>query len=297
MKLTFLGTGAMQPTKERNLSAISLRYESENILFDCGEGTQRQMKIAELKPTKLTRVILSHFHADHVLGLGGLLRNLEANDYQNTLQIYGPKGLEKFMTNIINSAHEGTNLKIKLTEIKPGIIINEEKFTIEALPLAHSVLSFGFIFQEKEKRKINLEYLKKFNLAQDPILGDLQKGKDIVWEGKKISAKKATILVPGKKIGFIFDTGVCENCIKVGKNADLLISESTFSSKEQEKAKEYKHLSSIDAAKIAKKAKAKKLILTHFSQRYKDVEVLKEEAKKIFPDVECAKDFLEIDIQ
>ncbi len=296
MKIVFLGTGAMQPTKERNLSAIYLNYESEHILFDCGEGTQRQMKIAGITPTKLTRVIISHFHADHVLGLGGLLRNLEANNYNKTLYLYGPKGLEKFFNNIINSAYHILNIKVKLIEINSGIIIDEQKFSIGAVPLKHSVPSYGFRFEEKPKRKINLEYLSKFGLKQDPILGELQRGKDISWKGKKITVKKATKLVKGKIVGLIFDTGVDKNCFKVAEDADLLIAESTFSEKEKEKAREYKHLTSADAAAIAKKSKSKKLILTHFSQRYKDVSELKKEAQKIFPNTTAAEDFLEVEV-
>ena len=203
MKIVFLGTGAMQPTKDRNLSAIYLNYDSEHILFDCGEGTQRQMKIAGIAPTKLTKVIISHFHADHVLGLGGLLRNLEANNYNKVLEIYGPKGLEKFFNNIVNSAYHILSIKVKLIEIKPGIIINEQKFTLEAFNLSHSVPSFGFRLKEKYKRKINLEYLSKFGLKQHPLLGELQRGKNIVWEGKKITVDKATKLVRGKVVGLM----------------------------------------------------------------------------------------------
>jgi len=296
MKIVFLGTGAMQPTRERNLSAIYMNHDSEHILFDCGEGTQRQMKIAGISPTKLTKVIISHFHADHVLGLGGLIRNLEANDYNKTLYIYGPKGLEKFFYNIVNSAYHKLSIKVKLIEFKPGIIINEQKFIIEAFSLDHSVPSYGFRFEEKPKRKINLEYLKKFGLKQHPLLGELQRGKDIVWDNKKITVKKATKLVSGKVVGLIFDTGFTKNCIKVGKGADLLISESTFSIKEKQKAKEYKHLTAEDAAKIAKNAKAKKLILTHFSQRYNEIEELKKEAQKVFQNTICAHDFLEVEV-
>ena len=296
MKITFLGTASMQPTKERNLSAIHLSYDSENILFDCGEGTQRQMKMAEIKATKLSRVIISHFHADHVLGLGGLLRNLEVSGYNETLYIYGPKGLETFYHHIINSAYYHGTLKVKLIEIKTGIIIDAQKFVIEAVPLTHSVTSFAFIFKEKDKRKINIEYTKKLGLSQHPILGDLQRGKDIVWEGKKITVKNATTLIKGKKVTLINDTGYCENCINAAKDADLLICESTFSINEKDKAREYKHLCTEDAAKIAKKAKVKKLILTHFSQRYKDENELKKEAQKIFKNTECAHDFMEVQV-
>jgi ribonuclease Z len=254
------------------------------------------MRIHGISPGKITKVIISHFHADHVLGLGGFLRNLEANEYKGTLEIFGPKGLEKFYNNIVNSAYYGNGLKVKLTEIKNGSIIKSNKFTLETVELDHSVASFGFIFKENDKRKMNMEYLKKIKLTQHPILGDLQKGKDIVWEGKKVLVKNATKLISGKKIGFIFDTGVCQAAIKVAKDADLVVSESTFSTDQEEEARSYKHLTSEDAAKIAKKAKAKRLILTHFSQRYKDVSQLEKQAKKIFKETIAAQDFLEIDI-
>lgn len=296
MKLTFLGTGCMQPTKERNLSATLLSYESENILFDCGEGTQRQMRIMGLKPTKITRIIISHFHGDHIFGLAGLLRNLEASGYNKTLYIYGPKNIKKYFNNIINSAAQKTNLKVKLVEIKSGIIVDEPKFQIEAQSLDHSIESFGFSFIEKPKRKINLQYVSKLGLTKHPILGKLQKGQDITWKGKKITVKKGTKLVEGKKFTIICDTTYCKNCVKLAKNSDILVCESSFSKKEKDKAKEYKHLTAEEAGKIAKTAKVKKLILTHFSQRYKNTNDLKKEAQKLHKNVTCASDFLEIKI-
>ncbi len=296
MKIVFLGTGAMQPTRERNLSSIYFNYEAEHFLVDCGEGTQRQMKIADIKPNKITRIFISHFHGDHMLGLAGLLKNLEANDYNQTLELYGPKGIETFYNHIINSAYGHPSIKVKLVELKEGIVVNEPKFVIEAVKLDHSVPSFSFSFIEKDKRKINLDYLSKFNLKQHPLIGDLQKGKDIVYNGKKILAKNATKIVKGLKVTIINDTGFTDKAIKLAKDSDLLISESTFSINEKQKAKDYKHMTTEDAAKIAKKAKVKKLILTHFSQRYKNAEELKKEAKKTFPNTECAHDFLEINI-
>jgi len=296
MKLTFLGTASMQPTKDRNLSSILFSHDSENILIDCGEGTQRQMKIAGLKPTKTTRVLISHFHADHVLGLGGFLRNLIANDYNKTLHVYIPRGTSKFLGNIMHSAYFGDDLDVQVHEFDNGKIFENEKLVIEALPLAHSVPSYGFIFHEKSKRKINLAYISKFGLTKHPLLGDLQKGKDIIFEGKKITCKKATILVPGKKLGLILDTALCNNCYKIGKNADLLVSESTFSDEHKDKAKLYKHLTAKQAASIAKKSKSKKLILTHFSQRYKDDSKILDEARKVFTNTVIASDFLEMGV-
>ncbi len=285
----------MQPTKERGLPAVHLSFESENFLIDCGEGTQRQMRIAGLKPTKLTRVFISHFHADHVLGLAGLMRNLAANDYKGTLEIYGPKGLPTYVEHLKKSSTYTEKLKLRLTEVKKGVIVDTEKFVVETFPLFHSIESLGFCIQEKQKRKINLEFTKKLGLVQHPLLGELQKGKNIVWKGKKVLVSKATFLVPGKKYVFIQDTGFNEKLISSAKEADLLVCESTFQESEKKKAEEYKHMTAHQAATIGKKAKVKKLILTHFSQRYEDLTEMEKEAKEVFKEVVLAKDFMSID--
>lgn len=286
----------MQPTKERNLTSIYMNYDKEHLLFDCGEGTQRQMKFAELKPTSITRIFISHFHADHVLGLAGLMRNLEANDYNKILYIYGPEGLQKFFNNMLNSAYYKPSVNVKLIEIKDKMSVEFEKFFVKIFKLEHSVPSFAFRIEEKDKRNINLEYTKKFGLTQHPLLGELQRGKDIIWEGKKITVSKGTKLVKGKVVSIILDTGYCKNAVVAAKNADLVISESTFVEEHKDKAKEYKHLTAKQSALIAKNAKAKKLILTHFSQRYKETETAKKEAKEVFKNVECANDLMVVNV-
>ena len=294
MEITFLGTSAMQPTKERNLSSVLFNYNSENILVDCGEGTQRQMKIAGLKPTRINRILISHWHGDHVLGLGGLIRYLGANEYNNTLYIYGPKGIKEYIKNILNSCVFTENVKIELIELKEGLIFENKEFYIESFRLYHTEVCYGFNFIEKDKRRINVKYLAKFGLKTHPLVGELQRGKDIVWEKKKIKAKDATITVKGKKISFIIDTGFDKSISKSVKESDLVICEATYSDDLKEKAMKYKHLTAKQAAEIAKQAKAKKLILTHFSQRYPDIKELEKESKKLFKNTTCAKDFMKI---
>ena len=296
MKVVFLGTSAMQPTKERNLFSLLISYKNENILVDCGEGTQRQFKFANLKPTKITKIFLTHLHGDHVFGLPGFLQNLEVNGYSRVLDIYAPKGINEFI-NFIKKLGTFEKLKIRTHVLEhDGKIFENKDFILETYKLEHTAPCFGLRFVEKDRRKINIEYTKKFGLIQHPLLGKLQKGQDIVWKGKKITAKEGTILVKGKIIAVIADTRVCENCYKIAKDADLLICEATYLSDLEEKAKEYTHLTAKQAAEIAKRSNAKKLVLTHFSQRYKNVSWLKEEAKEIFPNVECAKDLMEISV-
>ncbi len=294
MKITFLGTASMQPTKERNLSATLVSYKSENILIDCGEGTQRQMMIKGLKVPKLTKILISHWHGDHVIGLMGIIQNLKANEFKGNLDIYGPNGTKKYFESMLNSFIFKSTINIKIHEIREGIIFEDGDYKIEAFKLNHSVPCFGYSIIEKDIRKINVDYLKKFGLKTHPLVGKLQKGEDIVWNGNKISAKKATFMKKGKKLSFILDSGLCSNCYKIAKDATLLICESTYLHTLESKAVDYKHLTAIQAAEIAKKSNAYKLILTHFSQRYKNVDIIKKEASKVFKNVECAEDFMEI---
>ena len=290
MEIVFLGTAGMHPTKERNLFSVLFRYNAENILIDCGEGTQRQLRIIDIPSTKITRIFLTHLHGDHINGIPGLLQNLQANQYSKEIEIYGPKGLKELMHHIFKIA--GIGLKVKINEISQGIVYKNKDFYVEAKELEHSTKVYGYSFIENDKRRINLSYLKKFKLKKHVLIGDLQRGKDIVYGGKKIKAKNATVLVKGKKMTLITDTAYCNNAISLAKDSDLLISECTFETSLKEKAKAYKHLTAEDAANIAKKSKSKKLILTHFSQRYNDTKGLVKEAKKIFKDTIDAKDFM-----
>src|SRR3989344_4839406 len=294
MEIVFLGTAGTHPTKERNLFSVLFRYNAENILIDCGEGTQRQLRMIDIPSTKITRIFLTHLHGDHVNGLLGLFQNLQANQYNKQLEIYGPSGLKKLMKNI--SEIIGGRLEIKINEIQQGTIFKNKEFYVEAKELEHSTKVYGYSFVENDKRKMNLDYLKKFKLVKHPLLGELQKGNDIVYDKNKIKAKDATYLVKGKKLTIITDTKYCDNAVKLAKDSDVLVCESTYDKDLKDKAKEYKHLTSEDAATIAKKSGSKKLILTHFSQRYPNVEFLVKESRKIFKNTIDAKDFMKVEI-
>ena len=252
------------------------------------------MRIIGLKTPKISRIFLTHLHGDHINGLPGLIQNLQANQYSKGLDIYGPTGTRELMKHILEITR--FRIKINVHEIVSGVVYKDEDFHVEAIELKHSIKVYGYSIIENDKRRINLDYLKKFNLKKHILLGDLQKGKDIVYEGKKIKAKDATILVKGKKLTLITDTVYCDNCVKLSKDADLLVSECTYSDKLKDLAKERKHLTAVDAATIAKKAKVKKLIITHFSQRYNDISILLKEANKVFKNTYVAKDFMKIKI-
>jgi ribonuclease Z len=296
MKITFLGTGSMVPTPERNHNAILLSYGSENILVDCGEGTQKQMRLAKIAPTKITKILITHWHGDHVLGLPGLLQTLGANEYSKVLDIYGPRGSREYLANMFKGFVNEFRIKMRVNEIKEGVFFKSKDFMLEAKELEHSCPCLGYNFIEADKRNVNVNYTKKFGLTRHPILRELQEGKNITWKGQKIMAEDATTTRKGKKISFILDTGYTKNAIEMAENADLLICEATMLDELKEKTEQYKHLTTKQAAQIAKEAGVKKLVITHFSQRYKesDTKKLEKEAKEVFKETVAAKDLMEI---
>lgn len=287
--VTFLGTGNAVPTKLRNHTAILVSFQNENILIDCGEGTQRQFKVAEISPHKLTKLLITHWHGDHVLGIPGLFQTLAMSDYQKTLQIYGPRGTSRSLS-LTEELFKDLKIKFLVSE-KEGLLVDTPSYSIESLQMSHGIPTHGYSITLKDHRRLDKAKLKKLKLPNSPLLGELQAGKDIIFEGKKIKSKDVSYMEPGKKLTIILDTGITPAAVALAKKADLLILESTFSSVEAEKAKEYLHLTAKDAATIAKKAKVKSLILTHISQRYEhSPHIIESEARRVFKNTKVVKD-------
>ncbi len=296
MQLTFLGTSSMVPTKERNQTAVFLSYGSDGILFDCGEGTQRQFKIAGISLAKVTKILISHWHGDHVLGLPGLMQTLSSTGYDGALEIYGPIGTKKRMEKMFETFVFDKRLEFVVNDVKQGIFFENEDFKLEACQLEHGITTLGFRFVEKDKRKIDMKKVRKFGVLPGPLLGKLQQGKTIEHNGKKIKPEDASFIESGKKLAYITDTVLCDNCYKVADNSDLLVCEATYSSKLTNKSEEYGHMTAKQAAQLANKSNAKQLVLTHFSARYKNTQELEEDARDIFDNVICAKDFMKIEL-
>lgn len=297
MQLTFLGTTAMVPTKDRNHAGIYLDYKGCGILFDCGEGIQRQIRIAGLKPSKLKQIFISHWHGDHVLGLPGLLQTLVWQDFDRTLKIYGPKGSKKYFDHMMKGFNSGAIVPVEIIEIeKDGTVYNGTDYSVKAFKLSHSDLCYGFRLVEKDRRRIHIDHVRKLGIPDGPLLGKLQDGKDVTFKGKKVKVDEATYMVKGKIIGYVADTEGCLNASKIVEGADIAIMEATLLGNKEDKAEEYKHMTAQQSAQIASQADVKKLILTHFSQRYKSTEDLQEEAREIFPETECAYDFMKVKV-
>jgi len=299
MRVIFLGTSSVFPTKKRNHQSIALKYGPEILLFDCGEGTQRQMRILGLKLSKVSKIFISHWHGDHVLGLAGVLQSLAMGNRTEPIDIWGPEGSKKKMNHLLNTYEVEFPYKIRTHEVKNKkiqIIDEELKYEILAAPLCHPCECVGYTFQEKSKIRINTDYISKFGLKSDPIISKLQEGKDIKWKGHKIKAKDATWVEKGKKLTYVMDTSEVDNIVELARNADLFICEATFLNELKDQAKERGHLTAKQAGILAKKANVHKLVISHFSQRYVKIEPLINEAKSNFKNTIAATDFMEVKV-
>ena len=314
VKITFLGTSAQIPTARRNHPAVLLTYEGENILVDCGEGTQRQFRKSKLNPCKVTRILITHRHGDHVFGLPGLISTFDLSGYNRTLYIYGPRGIKKFLDEFLALKYVKRNFQIKIEEvggtqgctpnnIQKNIVTRGRKFFeakdfyLEAESMEHGIPTNAYAFVKKGQRRIDRAKLKKSKLPSGPLLKKLKEGKDISYEGKKYLAKNLTYSEPDRKVSFVIDTGMNKRIIPFVKDSELLVCESSYDEKLLKKADEHLHLTAKQAGEIAKKSKSKKLILTHISQRYdKDIKGFLAEAKKVFKNSSVAEDLDSVEV-
>ena len=295
----------MVPTKERNVTGIFLSYKNKGILIDCGEGSQRQMNIAGINRNKVDIILLSHWHGDHVSGLIGLIQTLgnqlSANEERKKLHIYGPKETEQRMEHLLRTCIFDNKIILEIHEIIPKRdeilkIIDNEEFYIEAGSLDHGVPCLGYRFVEKDLRRIDMKKVTMLGITEGPLIGRLQDGGEVKVDDKTITPEMVSNIQKGKKISIILDTGVCQNAQILSEDVDLLVCEASYASQIGEKAEDNKHLTAKQAAFIANNAHAKKLILTHISQRYNTSEEVLEDARDVYENVEVAYDFMKVKI-
>lgn len=297
MEITFLGTSSAVHSYDRNHPSIVLKAFGETMMFDCGEGAQRQLIYAKISPMKISRIFITHFHGDHILGLPGLLQSMNFRGRDKKLTIYGPKGLNILKDAIFSLGYCKIEFPIEFIEIGSEIVDETEDYIIKSQEVNHYVPCLAYSIEELKKPRFQREKAIELGVPVGPAFGKLHNGQEVEIDGKII--KPEQVLGPprkGRKITYSGDTTPCEEMIEFAKDSTLLIHESTYIKEDNDKAEENFHSTSSDAALIAKKSDSKKLVLTHISTRYQNTDQLLKEALEIFENSEVAQDLKRIEL-
>ncbi len=289
--LVILGCSSQQPTRFRNHGAYLLRWNDEGLLFDPGEGTQRQFIFAEIPPPVVTRIFVSHFHGDHCLGLGSMFMRLNLDKITHPIHCYYPASGKKFFDRLRHSCIYRENIQIVEHPVKQeGLVEDDGKFRIEAAFLDHGVENIGWRITEPDTVKFDKQALKLAGV-EGPLVRILEKEGKVRAGDRLVLLDEVSHVRPGDVFAYVIDTRPCKAAVNLARNAKMLLCESTYLNEELSLAKEYMHMTSLQAAEIAKEANVQILILTHFSARYRDPGVFEKEARTIFPNSFAAEDF------
>jgi ribonuclease Z len=292
--LTILGCSSQQPTRMRNHGAYLVRWNEEGLLFDPGEGTQRQFIFAEVAPTCVTRIFVSHFHGDHCLGLGSMLMRLNLDKVTHPIHCYYPASGEEYFRRLRYSTiyHETINVVPHPID-KEGVVVDDGQFLIEAYFLHHGVDNLGWRITEPDTRKFDKEKLRALKV-QGPKVQELEKKGVLQVEDRIVTLDEVSHIRKGDTLAVAIDTLPCKNLLKIADGAKLFLCESTYLERHKDLAKEHHHMTAKQAATAAKQAGVKQLVLTHFSARYQDLTEFEKEAKEIFPHSQTAEDLKKI---
>lgn len=288
--IIILGCSSQQPTRFRNHGAYLVRWNDEGLLFDPGEGTQRQFIFANVAPPVVSRIFISHFHGDHCLGLGSMLMRLNLDKVTHPIHCYYPASGKRYFDRLrYGSSYHETITVIEHPVSAPGIVEDDGRFRIEATFLEHGIENIGWRITEPDTLKFDRAKLDGHGI-RGPMVRALLEEKQITVGGQTIKLEEVSWIRHGDSVAVVIDTRYCQNAIDIAKNARVLICESTYMHEHQELAYLHYHLTSKQAAKIAKEAGAYHLILTHFSARYQSLKELEAEARSIFPNTDVAED-------
>lgn len=301
VRLVFLGTGSGKPMPHRGVSSVALFRDGELFLFDCGESTQIQLSRSSLRPGALEAIFLTHFHGDHVNGLPGFLGTLTLNKRRDPLDIHGPQGLTKWFACLKDLHILWPSFDVRAHEIsEPGVITTGEDYRVETRPLDHRVSAWGYAFIENERPgRFDVDAAHELGVPSGPLFGRLQRGESIeLDDGRTIDPSDVLGPArPGLKIAYCTDTVPCDSAHELARDADVLIHEATYPAGNERKAHKRGHSTAGDAARCARDAGAKKLILTHISQKYTNLEEFVGPAREIFENTVVAHDLMEVPVK
>lgn len=299
MRVVFLGTGGSWPTKHRNVMSIALQFGSETILFDCGEGTQRQMTHTNISFMRIKRIFITHFHADHFLGIPGLLQTMNLNDREEELHIYGPPGTIELVKKLLSLGYFRPSFEVYAHDLGTEDVVRGKGYSVIPVKACHNVPAYGYTFQEDERPgRFDKPKALQLGIPEGPLFGKLQRGESVEVNGKTFTPDM--VLGPprkGLKIVYSGDTAPCESIAKAAESADLLIHEATMDEEMKEKARKYGHSTAKDAAEIARSAGVSRLALVHTSPRYESGSKILSQAKELFEGTIVPDDFMELELK
>jgi len=303
MRVIPLGTSSGKPTLRRNVSALAVAREAEWLLFDCGEGTQMQITRAGLSPSRLSAVFITHLHGDHFNGLPGLLSTMGLDRRTRGLGLTGPQGIREYLGLLERLRVAFLTYPLELRQFnslaESTMVYETAEYSVSAVALDHRLFALGYRVDERPRPgRFNVEQARKLGVPEAPLWGRLQSGEDgrlvdnrVVCSSEVMGAER-----PGKSIAYCLDTRPCETALELARDVDLLIHEATYTEEFASEAQQYGHSTAAQAARTARDAGARRLLITHFSTRFPDPSPLLQEARAIFPDTILAEDLMEIEV-
>ncbi|MHC1595176.1 MAG: ribonuclease Z [Methanotrichaceae archaeon] len=300
LTVIFLGTAGSLPSPERNPSAVLINREGDLLLFDCGEGTQRQMMRAKTGMMRLSHIFITHLHADHILGIPGLLETMAFQGRRDAITIVGPPGTVRMVDIFDRLVHYSRKFQVRVLELAPGDAVKMEGYRVEAVRTAHSVPSLGYCLKEDQRPgRFNRPKALELGVPPGPLFGRLQRGDTVTIDGRTISPEQVMGPPrPGRNVVYTGDTRPTRQVEEASKNGDILIHDGSLADDMADWAAETRHSTAGEAAELAKRAKVRTLVLTHISSRYSDdARPLLADARRFFPETVIAEDMMKIDVR
>jgi len=295
-ELVVLGSASQSPTRRRNQNGYLLRWDGRSVLFDPGEGTQRQLLLAGASPTGIHHICVTHFHGDHCLGLPGVLQRLSLDRVTHPVEVLFPASGRMYFERLRHASVFHDRLDVRPVPVAgDGPASTGGPFTIEAVRLDHEPETFGWRVVEPDGVRMLPERLAAAGVA-GPDVGELAATGVLDRSGGRVRLEDVSAPRAGQRMAFVMDTGMCDAAIELAAGADLVVCEATFAGADRDLARRYRHLTAADAGRVARDAGARRLVITHFSQRYPDVRILLDEAAAVFPDVVAAEDLVRVPV-
>jgi len=299
VSVTFLGTGGSVPNKFRNLPSVLIRRGPEVLLFDCGEGTQRQFIQARAGINRKMRVFITHMHGDHLFGLPGMLHSLSFMGREKELEIFGPEGIAQFVKSVNRAVRLYCPFAINVKEVSPGIVVDDPGYEVRAAAAEHGVPCLSYALEEKPRPgRFDPAKARRLGVPEGPLWKKLQTESFVVVGGKRIAS--SLVVGPrrrGVKITYAVDTRPSQAVARLAAGSDLLIHDSTFDETATQKAREYGHSTAAEAARLAKRSRVRKLALFHISAMYEDARPLLRQARRVFKNTILSQDMETIQVR